>query len=150
MVKFISAALAALAIATISSAAPVTSTSASSTAEVSADSSDNVFDTSVQYSGKGTWFTDTYGACNIVWDAETQPIVALNAHQMGTESWGNTVCGKVVQIVNTSNGKSVQATIVDKCPGNECAYGSLDLSPAAFQQIGDLDTGILNIEWHYV
>ncbi|KAI8604967.1 RlpA-like double-psi beta-barrel-protein domain-containing protein-containing protein [Dissophora ornata] len=165
MVKFTPAAFVALAIAAISSAAPIASPTASpspsvtaldvpvnvaSDAEVKVASSVDEFSSSIQYTGKATWFTDSYGACNINWDGETQPIVALNAHQMGTESWGNPACGRTVQIVNKSNGKTVLAQIVDKCPGDQCAFGSLDLSPAAFKQIGSLSTGILNIDWHYV
>ncbi|KAF8951491.1 hypothetical protein BGZ46_003949 [Entomortierella lignicola] len=69
---------------------------------------------------------------------------------MGSASWGNPVCNKRVQITNTSNGKTVNARVVDKCPGDECAWGSLDLSPAAFRQLGDLATGVLSIKWHYI
>ncbi|KAF9561268.1 hypothetical protein EC968_005812 [Mortierella alpina] len=184
MVKFTSAAL-FLAIAAISSAAPVLSPSASPSATVTASASsvsatatatatasaefpsatdvdadptvisiaakdDNVFSSDVKYTGRATWFTHTYGACNEKWDGESEPIVALNAHQMGAASWGNPVCNKKVRVTNKSNGKVVVARIVDKCPGNECAFGSLDLSPAAFKQLGDLATGVLNIEWNYL
>lgn len=69
---------------------------------------------------------------------------------MGSKSWGNPECNKRVRITNKANGKSVEARIVDTCPGDECAYGSLDLSLKAFKAIGDLDTGILNIEWYYI
>ncbi|KAG0047950.1 hypothetical protein BGZ83_007102 [Gryganskiella cystojenkinii] len=110
----------------------------------------SAFATSVKYNGKATWFTDSYGSCNINWDGNQEPIVALNAHQMGAQSWGNPACGKKVKITNRVNGKTVMARVVDKCPGDECAWGSLDLSPAAFKQIGDMDTGILNIEWNYI
>ncbi|KAF9430387.1 hypothetical protein BGZ76_000853 [Entomortierella beljakovae] len=110
----------------------------------------NKFSTDVKYSGKATWFTHEYGACNINWNSETEPVVALNAHQMGSESWNNPACNRRVKVTNQSNGKTVVARIVDKCPGNECVWGSLDLSPAAFKKLGLLATGVLNIEWHYV
>ena len=42
----------------------------------------------------------------------------------------NPVCGKSITI--TSGGKSVQATITDRCPG--CAQGGLDLTPSLFEQ----------------
>ncbi|KAG0205714.1 hypothetical protein BGX28_002732 [Mortierella sp. GBA30] len=164
MVKFTSAAL-FLAIAAFSSAAPITPSASSSDATSSASASaspsasplvistaatDDVFSSSVKYNGRATWFTDSYGACNEKWDGQTEPIVALNAHQMGTSSWGNPACGKQVHITNKSNGKTVVARVVDKCPGNECAFGSLDLSPAAFKELGSLAAGILNIEWNYM
>ncbi|KAG0315704.1 hypothetical protein BGZ99_007310 [Dissophora globulifera] len=148
MVKF-TASIVLLAIAALSSAAPVTQEAAAPSADPEIQAAD-VFSSSVKYDGKATWFTDSYGSCNINWNGNDEPIVALNAHQMGAQSWGNPACGREVQIINKSNGKTVQARIVDKCPGDECAFGSLDLSPAAFKQIGDLSTGILNIEWHYV
>ncbi|KAG0328438.1 hypothetical protein BGZ99_005303 [Dissophora globulifera] len=111
---------------------------------------DDPFSSAVTSTGRATWFVGTYGACNINWDGNTQPIVALNAWQMGPESWGNPVCGRKVHITNTANGKSVVATIVDKCPGDECAWGSLDLSPAAFNAIGNQAQGVLSISWNYV
>ncbi|KAF8988663.1 hypothetical protein BGZ52_005184 [Haplosporangium bisporale] len=140
MVKFTFALFAAAVVGTLSMAAPVTKR---------ADSS--IFAASNRYSGKATWFTDSYGSCNVHWDGNTQPIVAMSALMMGAESWGNPACDKLVRITLKSDpSKSVEARVVDKCPGDECAYGSLDLSPAAFQQLGDLGTGILDIEWSFV
>jgi expansin (peptidoglycan-binding protein) len=70
---------------------------------------------------------------------------------MGIESWGNPVCNRRVRVVNVDHPeRSVVARIVDKCPGDECAWGSLDLSPYAFKKLGHLDTGILNISWNYI
>ncbi|KAF9907430.1 hypothetical protein BX616_000416 [Lobosporangium transversale] len=128
------------------SAAPIKSSSSSSTDDIPIDK----FSPSVKHSGKATWFTHTYGACNIHWDGYKEPTVALNAYQMGAASWGNPACDRRVRVTNKKNGKSVEARIVDKCPGDECAWGSLDLSPAAFKRLGELDTGILNIEWQYL
>ncbi|KAF9943912.1 hypothetical protein BGZ70_005267, partial [Mortierella alpina] len=103
MVKFTSAAL-FLAMAAISSAAPIISSSSASasasasatpsatvtvSASVSATASatpsatdavvadptvisiaakDDVFSSDVKYTGRATWFTHTYGACNEKWD----------------------------------------------------------------------------------
>ncbi|KAG0291803.1 hypothetical protein BGZ97_005787 [Linnemannia gamsii] len=144
MVKVISTLLVAatLAVASFTTAAPVKKANATAEPKVKAASSD--------FSGKATWFTDSYGSCNYHWNGYTENIVALNAHQMGPQSWGNPECNRRVHIKNKANGKTVNARIVDKCPGDECAYGSLDLSPKAFETIGDLDTGILDIEWYYI
>ncbi|KAF8929997.1 hypothetical protein BGZ47_000790 [Haplosporangium gracile] len=109
------------------------------------------FSASITHRGKATWFTDSYGACNFKWDGYKEPIVALNSHQMGIQSWGNPVCNRRVRIVNVDRPeRSVVARVVDKCPGDECAWGSLDLSPYAFKKLDSLATGVLNIMWNYV
>lgn len=40
------------------------------------------------------------------------------------------------------------ATVADTCPG--CEWGAIDLSEAAFLQLGTLDQGVLPLSWHYV
>ncbi|KAK7457898.1 DPBB1 domain-containing protein [Stygiomarasmius scandens] len=59
-------------------------------------------------------------------------------------------CGK--QISATYQGKTIQVTVVDTCPG--CAEMDLDLSPTAFGHWGDpgpLGPGRLyGVEWDYV
>ncbi|KAG0240307.1 RlpA-like double-psi beta-barrel-protein domain-containing protein-containing protein [Mortierella sp. GBAus27b] len=149
MVKFAPVTI-LLALAALSSAAPVSTPSSSSDSSISTQARDDVFSSDIKYTGKATWFTGSYGACNENWNDQAEPTVALNAHQMGPASWGNPVCNKRVRIVNKQNGNTVTARIVDKCPGDECAWGSLDLSPAAFRQLAHLDVGVLSIEWHYV
>ncbi|KAG0040805.1 hypothetical protein BGZ82_008863 [Podila clonocystis] len=125
-------------------------------APVAKQSESSIFASSNQYSGKATWCKSnspaaSYGACNIHWDGYEEPVVALSARMMGAQSWGNPACNKRVRItLKSDRTKTVTARVVDKCPADECAYGSLDLSPAAFQKLGDLDTGILNIEWHFI
>ena len=44
-------------------------------------------------------------------------------------------------------GKFVDATVVDLCPG--CASGSIDLSPGAFQQLASLDAGRIQVTWDF-
>jgi len=118
---------------------------------VSINANTDPFSTSIRHQGRATWFTHHYGACNYYWDGSKEAVVALNAHQMGVMSWGNPVCNRQVRVTNKDHPeKSVVARIVDKCPGDECAWGSLDLSPFAFEKLGHLDTGILNIIWSYV
>lgn len=180
MVKFISTLLVAatLAVASFTTAAPVKKVNATAEPKVKAASADfngkatwcKFFISFLQVDTQCYYFqkpestkltrhysqpsfqlvTDSYGACNYHWNGYEENIVALNAHQMGPESWGNSECNRRVQIKNKANGKTVQARIVDKCPGDQCAWGSLDLSPKAFETIGNLDTGILDIEWYYI
>ncbi|KAG0215681.1 hypothetical protein BGX28_008927 [Mortierella sp. GBA30] len=132
---------------------PVPAAAASTSKEptITVNSNSDPFSSSVRHQGKATWFTHSYGACNVRWNGFKEPVVALNAHQMGIMSWGNPVCNRKVRIVNKDDpSKSVVARVVDKCPGNECDWGSLDLSPFAFNQLGHPDKGILNIYWNYV
>lgn len=108
MVKFTSAAF-LLPLAAISSAAPISSSPSASS------------DTT--YTGKATWFTGSYGACNEKWDGQVESIDALNEHQMGAASWGNPLCNKRVRILNKHNGKSIDARIVDKCSQERVCLG---------------------------
>ncbi|KAG0331289.1 hypothetical protein BG004_001734 [Podila humilis] len=113
--------------------------------------SSDIFASHNKYQGRATWFTHGYGSCNINWDGNSEATVALSAQMMGAQSWGNPACDRRVRVyLRDDPSKTVTARVVDKCPGNECAYGSLDMSPAAFKQLGHLDTGVLNIEWNFV
>ncbi|KAG0348058.1 hypothetical protein BG004_006192 [Podila humilis] len=114
-------------------------------------SKNDPFSTSVTHRGKATWFTHSYGSCNYHWNGNKEPVVALSAQMMGAQSWGNPFCGRRVRVVNQNQpDRFVVARIVDKCPGDECAFGSLDLSPVAFKSLGHLDTGILDISWNFI
>jgi hypothetical protein len=81
-------------------------------------------------------------------------------------------CGRTVKITNTANSKSTTATVADEvgpdsflllpvgktdfflpfsdeqCPGCSSST-SIDLSEATFEAIGDLDTGVLTVEWEF-
>ncbi|KAA1068584.1 hypothetical protein PGT21_020203 [Puccinia graminis f. sp. tritici] len=93
-----------------------------------------------RFSGKATWFKPNIGACGDT-NSKSDYIVAMNEEQYGDGQ----LCHKSVHIVNEASGKSVVAKVTDKCPG--CDYGSLDLSPAVFKELGELRTGILPITW---
>ncbi|CAM0138909.1 unnamed protein product [Umbelopsis sp. WA50703] len=99
------------------------------------------------YSGIATWFNPatqggSTGACGPQ-EGDDSLIVALNAPQYGNMDAKSSWCGKKVKI--THNGKTVTATINDACP--ECKYGSLDLTPAVFDKLGNPETGELDITW---
>lgn len=95
-----------------------------------------------RFNGEATWFTPDTGACGDT-NSEADYIVAVNSAQYK----GGEPCHKMVYIQNESNGKSVRAKVTDECP--PCDYGSLDLSPSVFKELGDLDVGVLTIAWHY-
>lgn len=79
------------------------------------------------------------GACGN-YNSDSTKLVALDSRMYG----GGSHCGQMVVIKNTSNGKTVTAKVQDECP--TCASsGSLDLSVAAFNAIGNPDTGVLPI-----
>lgn len=64
---------------------------------------------------------------------------------MNVEQMNKGLCGKSVT-VNGPKG-SVTVTIVDTCMG--CASGSIDMSPAAFNQIADQAQGRVPISWSF-
>jgi expansin (peptidoglycan-binding protein) len=56
----------------------------------------------------------------------------------------NPLCGKTASV--NYQGKNVQVSLTDRCAA--CAYGDLDFSPAAFDQLADPSVGrISGIQW---
>ncbi len=74
-----------------------------------------------------------------------------------------------VSIKNLANGKTATATVRDSCPGcgsndigtdhllvhpcsivSDLSISCADMSPSLFQELGDLDTGVLNVSWDFV
>ncbi|KAM0787957.1 hypothetical protein ACM66B_006161 [Microbotryomycetes sp. NB124-2] len=96
------------------------------------------------FSGKATFYYQmgAAGSCGTA-NPDSAFIVAMNAPQANS----NQHCGQTVKITNTANGKSVDATVADLCPG--CGWGDLDLSVAAFDAIGAQETGVLPITWSF-
>ncbi|KAF9108523.1 hypothetical protein BGX29_010993 [Mortierella sp. GBA35] len=94
------------------------------------------------FSGRGTWFTDASGSCEVDFDTNDL-IVAMNEDQMG----GTSMCGKSVRI--SYGGKSVTARVVDTCPSQYCSHGALDLSQAAFKKLAPLDAGVIQLKWSF-
>ncbi|KAG0083319.1 hypothetical protein BGZ93_009101 [Podila epicladia] len=95
------------------------------------------------YSGRGTWFTDTTGSCDIPFNTNDL-IVAMNAAMMG----GTAQCGRTVRVEH--GGKSVTARVADTCPSQFCSSTSLDLSQAVFKQLAPLEAGEIDIQWSFV
>ncbi|GAB1524857.1 hypothetical protein RhiTH_008013 [Rhizoctonia solani] len=92
------------------------------------------------FTGDATWFYPGLGACGGT-NNQWEHVVALNAPQWN----GGGNCWRSITI--QAYGKQVPAAIVDQCPG--CAWGSLDLAPALFQQFTGLDTGRFQITWWF-
>ncbi|KAK0497530.1 riboflavine-aldehyde-forming enzyme [Armillaria luteobubalina] len=94
------------------------------------------------FTGDATYYDPNggYGACGTTLQ-NTDSIVALSSDQYA----GGTHCGKV--ITASYQGKSVDVTISDLCPG--CGPNGIDLSPSAFQQLAGLDVGRIQVAWDY-
>ncbi|KAF9295630.1 hypothetical protein BGZ74_010714 [Mortierella antarctica] len=99
------------------------------------------------YKGRGTWFSDTTGSCDIKFN-QSDMIVALNQDQMGEINGSGSKCGQKVRV--SYGGKSQVLTIVDTCPFKYCNSGDLDLSQAAFKNFADMSVGQIQLEWSFV
>ncbi|ORY06358.1 hypothetical protein K493DRAFT_333232 [Basidiobolus meristosporus CBS 931.73] len=99
------------------------------------------------FSGDGTYYTPGLGACGNVNTAD-QLIAAINAPQFGAYSHpsDSPACYSCAMVTGPLG--SVKVKIVDKCPS--CKFGSLDLSPAAFNHIALEAQGRVPISWTYV
>ncbi|KAI8869722.1 hypothetical protein GQ42DRAFT_111914, partial [Ramicandelaber brevisporus] len=95
--------------------------------------------------GKATWYNPALGSCG--WTNGDNDVVVAVSHQIYGQ--GINACKKCVNIVG-SNGKTVKATVVDKCMG--CTPDHLDVSPATFKAVEpDLGVGVLRgISWTLV
>ncbi|CAG8464958.1 2124_t:CDS:2, partial [Ambispora leptoticha] len=100
-----------------------------------------------QYSGDGTFYNPGVGACGQTSGAGSF-IAAINKPQWGNPANPNSnpICGKQATVTGPKGSTTV--TILDLCP--ECAFGSLDLSPAAFNAIADPNAGRVPISWDFV
>ncbi|KAI8977966.1 RlpA-like double-psi beta-barrel-protein domain-containing protein-containing protein [Pilobolus umbonatus] len=98
------------------------------------------------YSGDGTWYAPGLGSCGTV-NSASDMIAALNHVQManGENPNHNPLCGKYITIHGPEG--SVRVEIKDTCPG--CGHGDVDLSPAAFSKIANLDMGRIPITWSF-
>ncbi len=80
---------------------------------------------------------------------------------MNTADYNNAAaCGACVEVTRQDTNQRVVITIVDQCPvatNNKCVSGHIDLSQAAFSQLGNVGDGYLGnragkgqISWKYV
>ncbi|KAI9493564.1 RlpA-like double-psi beta-barrel-protein domain-containing protein-containing protein [Zychaea mexicana] len=97
-------------------------------------------------SGQVTFFTPNQGACGD-WNDDDDMIVALGPDWYGNMNAVSKYCDEKVRITGP-RGNSITVTVKDACP--PCDSGHLDLSPAAFKKLGEFDTGILKVKWHFL
>ncbi|KAI9310077.1 RlpA-like double-psi beta-barrel-protein domain-containing protein-containing protein [Dichotomocladium elegans] len=74
-------------------------------------------------------------------------IAALGGYWYGDMDSVSKYCGKKISITGPK-GNSIVLTVKDACP--PCDKGHVDISPAAFRKLGDLDDGILKVHWHFL
>ncbi|KAJ9164684.1 hypothetical protein NKR19_g1131 [Coniochaeta hoffmannii] len=132
---------AAAAAAEPSETAPV----AASPAAVQSGSSKSGADTKT---GDLTYYTVGMGACgdDDTGKDDSENIVALSHLLMGSQSNGNPYCGKTITI--SYGGKTVQATVKDKCMG--CEHDNIDVSTVAFVSLlGSTDVGRTTVDWWF-
>ncbi|CEP15895.1 hypothetical protein [Parasitella parasitica] len=102
--------------------------------------------------GRGTWYSGSDLKNAACYDRNGLPAYSATIHSMigamAMKKFEN--CYKCMKITNNKNKKkTVVVKIVDKCAG--CKVGkAIDLTPAAFQKLGNLDTGVLDISWKTV
>ncbi|KAF9570203.1 hypothetical protein EC968_002082 [Mortierella alpina] len=126
-------------------AAPVANTRSTTAAALNKRAKNDEVST---FSGRGTWFSDKTGSCDIEFD-QSDMIVALNEDQMGDLNGSGSKCGQMVRV--QYGGKSVDLKIVDTCPSQYCDSGALDLSQAAFKELaGGLSKGVLALKWEFI
>ncbi|RPD78200.1 hypothetical protein L226DRAFT_480878 [Lentinus tigrinus ALCF2SS1-7] len=97
---------------------------------------------SADFTGDATWYTPNggLGACGAP-SQNSDLVVALSADQYA----GGSNCWRHIGV--HYQGKFVDATVVDLCPG--CASGSIDLSPGAFKKLANQDVGRIQVTWNY-
>ncbi|KAF8181052.1 RlpA-like double-psi beta-barrel-protein domain-containing protein-containing protein [Pholiota molesta] len=93
------------------------------------------------FSGDATWYNTGLGSCGVT-NSDSDFVVALST----ADAANGQHCGQQIQV--QYQGRTVQATVEDTCPG--CSQGSIDLTPAAFQQLASLDAGRIQVTWNFI
>lgn len=134
-------------IAAVTSSEAASSTSAAPSASSSSASSSGGSG-SGSNSGDGTYYDTGLGACGIT-STDSDFIVAISHERFDAVNTGNPnnnpLCGK--KITAYRGDKSVEVTVVDRCPG--CDKNSLDFSPAAYDVLGTEAEGRIPITWDF-
>jgi len=91
--------------------------------------------------GKATYFYVGLGACGYT-DHDSEHVVAMGKNHF------DGYCNRWIHVTNTMNGKTVTAKIRDECESCE-GTDNIDMSPSAFEAIGDKDKGVLQVVWKY-
>ncbi|KAJ6264320.1 hypothetical protein Dda_0465 [Drechslerella dactyloides] len=117
------------------------------------------------YSGKATYYDAGLGSCGET-HSNGDMICALAKSTMARTAGANPnlnpMCGTMIRVRSAANPGGINVKIVDTCPGSndrtltsgimlpQSGPYDLDLSPAAFDLLGDQTAGVIDITWDYV
>ena len=91
-----------------------------------------------------TYYPVGLGTCGFD-NSPSDFVVALSQANFGSGTIDNPLCGKFITI--SYGGRTVQAKIVDKCPG--CQAGSIDVSQSVFEALASLGDGRVSVTWWF-
>lgn len=102
------------------------------------------------YSGDLTYYNPGLGSCGIT-STDSDMICAVShvlfdAASTGSNPNANPLCGLELRLRRGES--SVDVKIVDRCVG--CKAKDLDVSPAVFQKLADMDLGRVTVEWSWL
>ncbi|KAM0206019.1 hypothetical protein ACHAPA_012348 [Fusarium lateritium] len=95
--------------------------------------------------GQATWYHQNgeSGECGGVY-RDDELVVALDYRR-----FDRSLCGRKIRVTNSSNGRTVDVTVVAACP--TCVNSnSLDMSVGAFSRVGSLSDGAYDVTWSYI
>ncbi|CCX34952.1 RlpA-like double-psi beta-barrel-protein domain-containing protein-containing protein [Pyronema domesticum] len=99
--------------------------------------------------GLATYYTPGSGSCG-GHNSISDDIVAISHKIMepldGGNPNSNPICGRQIKV--SYKGKSLIATVVDKCMG--CAPEKIDLSQGAFEKLSPIDPGVIKVSWEWL
>ena len=123
------------------------------------------------YTGDLTYYGTGLGACGVT-STDNDLIVSIShfvfdAMQSGSDPNKNPLCGKKLRAQRDNNGKtvSVDLTVVDRCAcaillfarpyanivkGTGCQPNDIDVSPAVFKKLADMDLGRVSVTWAWL
>ncbi|RHZ63577.1 RlpA-like double-psi beta-barrel domain-containing protein [Aspergillus thermomutatus] len=102
------------------------------------------------YSGDLTYYNPGLGSCGLT-STDSDMICAVShvlfdAASTGSNPNANPLCGLKLRL--RRGGTTVDVKVVDRCVG--CKVDDLDVSPAVFQKVADLDLGRVTVEWSWL
>ncbi|KAI5813377.1 RlpA-like double-psi beta-barrel-protein domain-containing protein-containing protein [Pyronema omphalodes] len=99
--------------------------------------------------GLATYYAPGSGSCGWV-NSNSDDIVAISYKIMepldGGNPNNNPNCGRKIKV--SYKGKSLIATVVDKCMG--CSPEKIDLAQGAFEKLSPIDPGVINVSWEWL
>ncbi|RIA86186.1 expansin module family protein, partial [Glomus cerebriforme] len=94
------------------------------------------------YEGQSLKNSACYGNSGVRnYDAnENDMIAAMNMKDLE-------LCYECLEIRNPTNNNKIIVKVIDKCDGCPPGGDNIDLTPTAFKQLADLNSGRVEIEW---